>query len=101
MWTLEDEVARLRKKLTVIRLVTGTVKGGVVIPDAELPEGARVIVQAELSPVSQSGTPRGELKEELCKVTHVSDAFGGVVESGLDTHGGGAVTVPTSGGMNA
>jgi len=48
MWTLEDEVARLRKKLTVIRLVTGTVKGGVVIPDAELPEGTRVTVQAEL-----------------------------------------------------
>jgi len=49
MSTLDEEVARLRQKLTVVRLVTGTVKGGVIVPDVALPEGTRVTVQADFS----------------------------------------------------
>ena len=47
MWTIDEELAALRRKLTVVRLVTGTVEGGVVVPDVTLPEGTRVTVSLE------------------------------------------------------
>ena len=52
MWSFDEEMQRLRRKLTLVRLVTGTVRDGVVVPDLELPEGTRVSVSLEEPPAS-------------------------------------------------